>query len=75
MQSLSSALGRALIELEASIGKVKTSSDEPKEKAAAARDLLLPAMARVRTNADSLETMVDSELWPMPTYGDLFWSI
>ena len=75
VQSLTSALARALIGLEAAIAKVETSPHEPKEKAAAARDLLLPAMAAVRTNADSLETIIDSELWPLPTYSDIFWSI
>ena len=75
IQSLTSALSRAMIELESVIGKVETNVQEPKEKAISARDLLLPAMARVRSNADALESMVDAELWPMPTYGDIFWSI
>lgn len=75
VQSLTSALARALISLEAAIATVETKPNEPKEKAAAARDLLLPAMSKVRTNADSLETVVDAELWPLPTYSDMFWSI
>jgi len=35
------------------------------------RDRVRPAMAQVRTYADTLETHVAADLWPLPTYRDL----
>jgi glutamine synthetase len=32
---------------------------------------LLPAMAMVRTAADSLESLVADDLWPLPTYQEM----
>jgi len=32
---------------------------------------VLPAMAKVREAADSLETIVEDELWPLPTYQEM----
>ena len=34
-------------------------------------DTVLPAMAALRAPIDELETIVDSEYWPVPTYGEL----
>jgi glutamine synthetase len=36
-----------------------------------ARDALLPAMAAVRSAADSLEGIVADDLWPLPTYQEM----
>lgn len=38
-----------------------------------ARDVLLPAMAAVRTAADSLESVVADDLWPLPTYQEMLY--
>ncbi|MHB0912711.1 MAG: glutamine synthetase III family protein [Armatimonadota bacterium] len=35
------------------------------------RDKVIPAMAAVRSASDSLESMVDAELWPLPTYAEM----
>lgn len=35
------------------------------------RDVIKADMAALRTPVDILETLVDSECWPMPTYGEL----
>ena len=35
------------------------------------RDVIKTDMAALRTPVDILETLVDSEYWPMPTYGEL----
>jgi glutamine synthetase len=32
---------------------------------------LLPAMAAVRSAADTLETLVADDLWPLPTYQEM----
>lgn len=75
IRALSTSLLKALKDLEGAVKTVEATSGGQVKKAEAARDLLLPCMAQVRKVADSLETLVDAELWPMPTYSDIFWSI
>lgn len=38
-------------------------------------DDVVPAMAALRTPADRLEMIVDKELWPFPSYGDLIFEV
>ena len=35
------------------------------------RDVIIPAMLAVREPADKLETLVDDEIWPLPTYREM----
>jgi len=44
---------------------------DPLAEATHARDGLLPAMSSVRAAADSLETLVADDLWPLPTYQEM----
>jgi glutamine synthetase len=60
--------------LEKSIEKANGKKDL-KSEAVAFRDLVIPAMTEVRNNADELETIVDAEYWPMPTYSQLLFNI
>ncbi|MCH5185591.1 MAG: glutamine synthetase III [Oscillospiraceae bacterium] len=46
-------------------------SDDPVKEAEYYKDNVIPAMEALREVADTLETKVDSEYWPMPTYTDL----
>ena len=39
--------------------------------AVAFRDKVVPAMAALRAPVDEMETMVASEYWPLPTYGEM----
>ena len=39
------------------------------------RDQVVVKMSDLRTDGDKLETLVDAELWPMPTYEDLLFSV
>lgn len=39
------------------------------------RDVVFTAMGSLRVTADKIETMVDAELWPMPTYAQMLFSI
>ncbi|MEG7530102.1 MAG: glutamine synthetase III [Hungatella sp.] len=48
---------------------------EPKGQAYAYRDQVVPAMTALRTPVDQLEMIVDKELWPMPSYGDLMFEV
>ena len=36
---------------------------------------VLPAMAALRTPVDEMETLVDSEYWPVPTYGQMMFEV
>lgn len=36
---------------------------------------VLPAMAEVRGVSDQLELLVARDYWPMPTYGDLLFTV
>ena len=38
-------------------------------------DTVLPAMEALRAPIDELETIVDSEYWPVPTYGELMFEV
>jgi glutamine synthetase len=38
-------------------------------------DKIIPAMAEVRSIVDELETIVGSDYWPYPSYGDLLFSV
>lgn len=41
------------------------------EKATSYRDDILPIMDNIRSSADSLEMVVDSQLWPLPSYAEM----
>ncbi len=43
----------------------------PLEVARAFRDTVVPAMAALRAPVDEMETLVASEDWPLPTYGEM----
>lgn len=64
----------ALFQLEDKVGKVayKTCLND---QAIFCKDEVVPAMNALRGFVDKLETLVDKELWPMPTYGDLLFEI
>jgi glutamine synthetase len=66
------------------ISELNNGIDELKKAAAAAigidntakraencRDMVVPAMSRVRKAADSLEMIVDAKMWPLPTYAEM----
>ena len=39
------------------------------------RDVIVPAMEELRKPVDELEMIVDKDLWPMPSYGDLLFEV
>jgi len=39
------------------------------------REVIVPAMEELRKPIDELEMIVDKELWPMPSYGDLLFEV
>ena len=38
-------------------------------------EAVVPAMNALRTPIDELEMIVDKEIWPMPSYGDLIFEV
>ena len=45
------------------------------EQADFVRDEILPQMDTLREYADDAEAIVDSEIWPLPTYGELLFGV
>jgi glutamine synthetase len=39
------------------------------------RDHIIPAMEALRAEADALEMLVAKDLWPLPSYGDILFSV
>lgn len=49
--------------------------EDVKEQAFFYHDKVMSAMADLRTPADELEMLVDKNMWPLPTYGDLMFEV
>ena len=49
--------------------------DGVKEMAYYCHDVIAPAMQALREPIDSLELIVDKDIWPVPTYGDLMFEV
>lgn len=49
--------------------------EEGEEQARAFHDNVMPAMQALRAPVDKLEMIVDKEIWPMPSYGDLLFEV
>ncbi|MBR5088912.1 MAG: glutamine synthetase type III, partial [Ruminiclostridium sp.] len=60
--------------LEALLGETSSLSDV-KETAVFFHDKVLAKMNDVRAAVDELERLVGSEFWPVPTYGDILFSV
>ncbi len=70
VNSLITDLQNGIDDLE--IAKDKASGMAKADKQAEAyRDAVIPAMNSVRAAADELETLVDADLWPLPTYAEM----
>ena len=65
---------RALKRLNDNVNTAARISDE-QEKAHYFRDYVVRAMRDLREPIDSLELLVDAELWPVPTYGEMIFEV
>jgi len=52
-----------------------TGIEDNKTRAHFYHDYVLPAMDALRRPIDKLEMLVDKEVWPMPSYGDLMFEV
>ena len=64
----------ALEQLKPLMGRVD-SIENIEEMAHAYHDAVVPAMTALRIPVDELELLVDKDLWPVPTYGDLMFEV
>jgi glutamine synthetase len=39
------------------------------------KDTIIAAMEKLRSTVDTLETFVDSGYWPLPSYGEILYSV
>ena len=71
--ALAESLQNGIDELE----KVTTAAsgiEDNSKQAAAYKEKVVPAMQVLRDTADELETIVDADIWPLPTYAEMLFS-
>lgn len=49
--------------------------DNVHDMAVFCHDMIMPAMQDLRDPIDRLELIVDKDMWPVPTYGDLMFEV
>ena len=49
--------------------------EEGRDRAVFFRESVVPAMKALRKPVDELEMIVDKDMWPMPSYGDLIFEV
>ena len=64
----------ALAKLE-EVTEIGGAMEEGREQAVYYRDSVKAVMEELRTPVDKLEMIVDKEMWPMPSYGDLIFEV
>jgi glutamine synthetase len=73
LQQVNDAAGEiseAIDALDAAVAKA-TAAGQADKKAAAYRDIVIPAMVALRHAADGVEPVVGADYWPLPTYADM----
>lgn len=75
LSQLIATMKQDMKKLENSIHLSENCQSDVYEQAVLWRDEVFAAMNQLRKTADTIETMVDEEYWPMPTYVDLLFGI
>ena len=57
------------------VAKVPGDSGRTENVQCTAKMRVCKAMTELRTPVDELEMLVDKEMWPMPSYGDLIFEV
>ena len=65
----------AIQKLEMAVEHFHSTMNDTEHKALIARDEMVQAMDALRRIADTIETKVDANIWPIPTYVDLLFGI
>ncbi len=81
-KALLARVGKVLVSFNAKLEKLEKAiataagkNGGSRKQAVAYRDLVFTAMAALREDADTLETLVDADYWPMPTYSELLFNV
>ncbi len=72
---LAASLKKNIIELEKMLDKAETLEGDAYEAASFYRFSVFEQMNILRIDADKLETIVDAEFWPLPTYTDMLFNV
>lgn len=75
VSTLTASLKKNIAVLEEAVEKAANAHGDTYEQASMFRFDVFEKMGYLREVADTLETLVDKELWPMPTYGDLLFNV
>ncbi len=75
VSSLTGSLKKNIAVLEEAVDKAVNAHGDTYAQAALFRFDVFEKMSPLREVADTLETLVDEEVWPFPTYGDLLFNV
>ena len=77
LKDVQEGLGKISVTLEnlKNVEKKASLIKDPKEKAFFYKDQVVIAMAELRRPVDELEVICDSDIWPVPTYGDMLFEV
>ncbi|MEQ2130047.1 glutamine synthetase III [Caldanaerobacter subterraneus KAk] len=75
VSSLMSEFKKNISELENAVNEASNMNSDSYSKACYYRDVVFTKMGILREIGDKLETIVDAELWPLPTYADMLFNI
>jgi glutamine synthetase len=70
VNNLSDRLAKAIVSLEKAYAQA-CKVENAEKQAAGMRDKVIPAMNALREIVDSLEQIVDADMWPLPTYAQM----
>lgn len=73
--TLTSQLKREISDLETKLNKAQEHFESSYEHAVYYKDVVFTQMGTLRIVADKLECIVDSKLWPFPTYADILFNV
>ncbi|MGH7197586.1 MAG: glutamine synthetase III, partial [Candidatus Omnitrophota bacterium] len=74
VSSLLAAASKKVAALEDTLAKAQ-SVHEAKKRAEGYRDKVVPAMNALRVEIDALERITSTELWPVPSYGEMLFKL
>jgi len=75
ISTLLSQLKKNIVDLEKATSDASSFSGDTYEHAVIYRDVVLTKMDNLRSVADKLETIVDEKKWPLPSYGQLLFTV
>ena len=75
VNALTDSLAYCLSALRVALDEADRTAFTAQERANFYRDTIIPAMEALRESADGLEVLVAKDLWPLPSYGDMLFSV